>query len=123
MAALIVTVELGCSGSEHRGRLGPGRYLAFYLACGFRGFDHARLFNPTSIIPSLALWRDRRPSRLLHALVPMASGGYRGVPILFIPLFFRSLSTLFVFGRPWFTYSVYIPSLNYPPFSMPIPSS
>ena len=85
-------------------RLGPGRYLAFYLACGIlAGVTHA-VFNPTSTVPALG-----------------ASGAIAGVmgcfirlfpwariivlvPVIFVPFFFE-LSAMIFIGL-WFAVQV-----------------
>ena len=85
-------------------RLGPGRYLAFYLACGIlAGVTHA-VFNPTSTVPALG-----------------ASGAIAGVmgcfirlfpwariivlvPVIFVPFFFE-LSAMVFIGL-WFAVQV-----------------
>jgi membrane associated rhomboid family serine protease len=70
-------------------RLGHGRYLAFYLACGFAASITHVIFNPTSIIP--ALGASGAIAGLLGCymrLFPMARVVVV-VPILFIPLFFE----------------------------------
>jgi membrane associated rhomboid family serine protease len=85
-------------------RLGPGRYLAFYLACGVLASVTHAVFNATSTVPALG-----------------ASGAIAGVmgcylrlfpwarliilvPILFIPLFFEVPA--FVFTGLWFLIQV-----------------
>ena len=77
-------------------RLGHGRYLAFYLACGLCASVAHAFFNPSSVVPALG-----------------ASGAIAGVlgcfmrffplawvvvvvPIIFIPLFFEVPAFLFV---------------------------
>src|SRR6202011_5202658 len=85
-------------------RLGHGRYLAFYLACGFAASITHVIFNPTSIIP--ALGASGAIAGLLGCymrLFPMARVVVV-VPILFIPLFFEVYA--FVFIGLWFLIQV-----------------
>lgn len=81
-------------------RLGHGRYLAFYVACGIAaGIAHA-LFNPTSTEP--ALGASGAIAGVLGAymrLFPL-SRVIVVVPIIFIPLFFELPA--FVFVGLWF---------------------
>jgi membrane associated rhomboid family serine protease len=81
-------------------RLGHGRYLAFYVACGIAaGIAHA-LFNPTSTEP--ALGASGAIAGVLGAymrLFPL-SRVIVIVPIIFIPLFFELPA--FVFVGLWF---------------------
>jgi membrane associated rhomboid family serine protease len=85
-------------------RLGHGRYLTFYLACGFAASITHVIFNPTSIIP--ALGASGAIAGLLGCymrLFPMARVVVV-VPILFIPLFFEVYA--FVFIGLWFLIQV-----------------
>jgi membrane associated rhomboid family serine protease len=85
-------------------RLGPGRYLAFYLACGVLASMTHAVFNPTSLAPTLG-----------------ASGAIAGVmgcfirlfpwariivlvPVIFVPLFFELPATVFI--GLWFAVQV-----------------
>ena len=81
-------------------RLGHGRYLAFYLACGLAASVAHVMFNPTSIIP--ALGASGAIAGILGCymrLFPLARVVVV-VPILFIPLFFEVYA--FVFIGLWF---------------------
>jgi membrane associated rhomboid family serine protease len=81
-------------------RLGHGRYLAFYLACGLAASVAHVMFNPTSIIP--ALGASGAIAGILGCymrLFPLARVVVI-VPILFIPLFFEVYA--FVFIGLWF---------------------
>jgi membrane associated rhomboid family serine protease len=77
-------------------RLGPRRYLSFYLVCGVLASVTHAIFNPTSVVPALG-----------------ASGAIAGIlgcylrlfpyariivviPILFFPLFFEMYAFIFV---------------------------
>ena len=81
-------------------RLGHGRYLAFYLACGLAASVAHVMFNPTSIVPALGA----------SGAIAGILGGYMRlfplarvvvvVPILFIPLFFEVYA--FAFIGLWF---------------------
>jgi membrane associated rhomboid family serine protease len=81
-------------------RLGHGRYLAFYLACGLAASIAHVVFNPTSIVP--ALGASGAIAGVLGCylrLFPMARVVVV-VPIIFIPLFFEVYA--FVFVGLWF---------------------
>ena len=81
-------------------RMGHGRYLAFYLGCGFAASLAHVVFNPTSIVP--ALGASGAIAGILGCymrLFPMARVVVV-VPILFIPLFFEVYA--FVFIGLWF---------------------
>ena len=81
-------------------RMGHGRYLAFYLGCGFAASLAHVVFNPTSIVP--ALGASGAIAGILGCYVrlfPMARVVVV-VPILFIPLFFEVYA--FVFIGLWF---------------------
>jgi membrane associated rhomboid family serine protease len=81
-------------------RLGPGRYLAFYLACGVAAAIAHVIFSATSTVPALGasgaiagvLGCSMRLFPLARVLVV--------VPIVFIPLFFEWPA--FVFIGLWF---------------------
>jgi membrane associated rhomboid family serine protease len=81
-------------------RLGPGRYLAFYLLCGiFASVAHV-LFNPGSPVP--ALGASGAIAGVLGCylrLFPLARIVVM-IPILFIPLFFEVPAV--VFAGLWF---------------------
>jgi membrane associated rhomboid family serine protease len=81
-------------------RLGHGRYLAFYLACGLAASLAHVMFNPTSTVP--ALGASGAIAGILGCymrLFPLARVVVV-VPILFIPLFFEVHA--FVFVGLWF---------------------
>src|SRR5499427_1962946 len=70
-------------------RLGHGRYLAFYLACGLAASIAHVFFNPTSIVPALgASGAIAGVLGCYMRLFPLARVVVV-VPILFIPLFFE----------------------------------
>jgi membrane associated rhomboid family serine protease len=77
-------------------RLGHGRYLLFYLACGLAASVAHTVFNPTSVVP--ALGASGAIAGILGCymrLFPLARVVVV-VPILFIPLFFEVHAFLFV---------------------------
>ena len=81
-------------------RMGHGRYLAFYLACGVAAAVAHIFFNPDSIVP--ALGASGAIAGVLGSymrLFPLARVVVV-VPILFIPLFFE-VHALFYVGF-WF---------------------
>jgi membrane associated rhomboid family serine protease len=81
-------------------RLGHGRYLAFYLACGLAASIAHVAFNPTSLVPALAA--SGAIAGVLGCymrLFPLARVVVV-VPIIFIPLFFEVYA--FVFVGLWF---------------------
>jgi membrane associated rhomboid family serine protease len=83
-------------GSAIEDRMGHGRYLAFYLACGFAASLVHVTFNPTSIVP--ALGASGAIAGILGCymrLFPLARVVVV-VPILFIPLFFEVYAYAFV---------------------------
>lgn len=81
-------------------RLGHGRYLAFYLACGLAASIAHVVFNPTSIVPALgASGAIAGVLGCYMRLFPMARIVVV-VPIIFIPLFFEVYA--FVFVGLWF---------------------
>jgi membrane associated rhomboid family serine protease len=81
-------------------RLGHGRYLAFYLACGLAASIAHVVFNPTSIVPALgASGAIAGVLGCYMRLFPMARVVVV-VPIIFIPLFFEVYA--FVFVGLWF---------------------
>jgi membrane associated rhomboid family serine protease len=81
-------------------RLGHGRYLAFYLACGLAASIAHVIFNPTSIVPALgASGAIAGVLGCYMRLFPMARVVVV-VPIIFIPLFFEVYA--FVFVGLWF---------------------
>jgi membrane associated rhomboid family serine protease len=85
-------------------RLGPGRYLLFYLACGVLAAVTHAFFNPTSIVP--ALGASGAIAGILGCymrLFPFARIVVL-VPILFIPFFFEVHA--FVFAGIWFLMQV-----------------
>jgi membrane associated rhomboid family serine protease len=85
-------------------RLGHGRYLAFYLACGLAASVAHVIFNPDSIVP--ALGASGAIAGILGCymrLFPLARVVVV-VPILFIPLFFEVHA--FVFIGLWFLVQV-----------------
>jgi membrane associated rhomboid family serine protease len=81
-------------------RLGPGRYLAFYIACGAAAsFAHA-IFNPTSTDPALgASGAIAGVMGCYLRLFPLARVVIL-VPVLFFPFFFELPA--FVFVGIWF---------------------
>jgi membrane associated rhomboid family serine protease len=86
-------------------RLGHGRYLAFYLACGLAASIAHVVFNPTSIVP--ALGASGAIAGVLGCylrLFPMARVVVV-VPIIFIPLFFEVYA--FVFVGLWFVVQLF----------------
>ena len=81
-------------------RLGHGRYLVFYLACGLAASIAHVMFNPTSVVP--ALGASGAIGGILGCymrLFPLARIVVL-VPILLIPLFIEVCA--FVFTGPWF---------------------
>jgi membrane associated rhomboid family serine protease len=86
-------------------RLGHGRYLAFYLACGLAAsFAHV-MFNPTSIVP--ALGASGAIAGILGCymrLFPLARIVVL-VPILFIPLFIEVYALVFI--GLWFLLQIF----------------
>ena len=84
-------------------RLGHGRYLAFYLACGLAASVAHLVFNPTSLIPAVgASGAIAGVLGCYMRLFPLARVIVL-VPILFIPLFFEVHA--FVFVGLWFVIS------------------
>ena len=81
-------------------RLGYGRYLAFYLACGVAASVAHLMFNPTSIVPALgASGAIAGVLGCYMRLFPLARV-IVVVPIIFIPLFFEVPAA--VFAGLWF---------------------
>jgi membrane associated rhomboid family serine protease len=81
-------------------RLGPGRYLAFYLACGIAASVAHVAFNLTSIVPALgASGAIAGVLGCYMRLFPLARVIIL-VPILFLPLFFEVPA--FFFAGLWF---------------------
>jgi membrane associated rhomboid family serine protease len=81
-------------------RLGHGRYLAFYLACGLAASMAHVAFNPTSVVPALgASGAIAGVLGCYMRLFPLARVVVV-VPIIFIPLFFEVYA--FVFVGLWF---------------------
>jgi rhomboid family protein len=81
-------------------RLGHGRYLAFYLACGLAASIAHVAFNPTSLVPALgASGAIAGVLGCYMRLFPLARVVVV-VPIIFIPLFFEVYA--FVFVGLWF---------------------
>jgi membrane associated rhomboid family serine protease len=92
-------------GSTVEDRLGHGRYLAFYLACGLAASIAHVVFNPTSVVP--ALGASGAIAGVLGCyirLFPLARVVVV-VPILFIPLFFEVYA--FVFVGLWFLIQIF----------------
>jgi membrane associated rhomboid family serine protease len=86
-------------------RLGHGRYLAFYLACGLAASIAHVFFNPTSIVPALgASGAIAGVLGCYMRLFPLARVVVV-VPILFIPLFFEVYAFLFV--GLWFLIQIF----------------
>ena len=86
-------------------RLGHGRYLAFYLACGLAASVAHFVFNPTSVVP--ALGASGAIAGVLGSymrLFPLARVVVL-VPIIFIPLFFEVHA--FVFVGLWFLIQIF----------------
>jgi membrane associated rhomboid family serine protease len=81
-------------------RLGHGRFLAFYLACGVAASVAHTLLNPTSTVPALgASGAIAGVLGCFMGLFPLARVVVV-VPIVFIPLFFEVPA--FVFIGLWF---------------------
>jgi membrane associated rhomboid family serine protease len=92
-------------GSTVEDRLGHGRYLAFYLACGLAASIAHVIFNPTSIVPALgASGAIAGVLGCYMRLFPLARVVVV-VPILFIPLFFEVYA--FVFVGLWFLIQIF----------------
>jgi rhomboid family protein len=92
-------------GSTVEDRLGRGRYLAFYLACGVAASIAHVAFNPTSIVPALgASGAIAGVLGCYMRLFPLARVVVV-VPILFIPLFFEVYA--FVFVGLWFLIQIF----------------
>jgi membrane associated rhomboid family serine protease len=86
-------------------RLGHGRYLAFYLACGLAASIAHVFFNPTSIVPALgASGAIAGVLGCYMRLFPLARVVVV-VPIIFIPLFFEVYA--FVFVGLWFLIQIF----------------
>lgn len=98
-------------------RLGPGRYLMFYLVCGVAASAAHAMFNPTSVVP--ALGASGAIAGVMGAflrLFPFARVIVL-VPILFLPLFFELHAIVYV--GFWFlvqilqgTYELFVPSAD-----------
>jgi membrane associated rhomboid family serine protease len=85
-------------------RLGHGRYLAFYLACGLAASVAHLVFNPTSVIPAVgASGAIAGVLGCYMRLFPLARVIVL-IPILFIPLFFEVHA--FVFVGLWFVLQI-----------------
>src|SRR5258705_12643265 len=81
-------------------RLGPGRFLMFYLVCGVAASVAHAVFNPTSTVPALgASGAIAGVLGCFIGLFPLARVVVV-VPIVFIPLFFEVPA--FVFIGLWF---------------------
>jgi membrane associated rhomboid family serine protease len=81
-------------------RMGPGRFLAFYLLCGIAAAIAQVLSDPTSTVPSLgASGAIAGVLGCFVGLFPLARVVVV-VPIVFIPLFFEVPA--FVFIGLWF---------------------
>jgi membrane associated rhomboid family serine protease len=92
-------------GSAVEDRLGHGRYLAFYLACGLAASIAHVAFNPTSVVPALgASGAIAGVLGCYMRLFPLARVVVV-VPILFIPLFFEVYG--FVFVGLWFLIQIF----------------
>jgi membrane associated rhomboid family serine protease len=86
-------------------RLGHGRYLAFYLACGLAASIAHVFFNPTSIVPALgASGAIAGVLGCYMRLFPLARVVVV-VPILFIPLFLEVYA--FIFVGLWFLVQIF----------------
>jgi membrane associated rhomboid family serine protease len=85
-------------------RLGPARYLAFYLACGLLAAATHAAFNPTSVVP--ALGASGAIAGIMGCFIRMFPRAQIIVllPILFLPLFFELPA--FVFMGLWFLLQV-----------------
>jgi membrane associated rhomboid family serine protease len=83
-------------GAAVEDRLGPGRYLAFYLLCGvLASLAHAGV-NATSFVPVLgASGAIAGVMGCFVRMLPMARMIVL-VPILFLPLFFEMPAVIFV---------------------------
>ncbi|TCT12479.1 membrane associated rhomboid family serine protease [Tepidamorphus gemmatus] len=89
-------------------RLGPGRFVLFYLFCGVAaGLAHA-LANPESVVPALGASGAIAGVIGCYARMFPAARLVVIVPILFIPLFFEIRAI--VFAAIWFATQV-IPGL------------
>ncbi len=85
-------------------RLGPGRYIAFYLTCGVAASAAHAFFNPTSTVPALgASGAIAGVMGCYVRLFPLARI-IVVVPILFLPLFFELPAIVFV--GIWFVLQV-----------------
>jgi membrane associated rhomboid family serine protease len=85
-------------------RLGHGRYLVFYLACGLAASIAHLFFNRTSLVPALgASGAIAGVLGCYMRLFPLARVIVL-VPIIFIPLFFEVYA--FVFVGLWFLLQV-----------------
>jgi membrane associated rhomboid family serine protease len=85
-------------------RLGHGRYLVFYVACGVAASVAHLFFNPTSLVPALgASGAIAGVLGCYMRLFPLARVIVL-VPIIFIPLFFEVYA--FVFVGLWFLLQV-----------------
>jgi membrane associated rhomboid family serine protease len=92
-------------GTTVEDRLGHGRFLAFYLACGLAASVAHVAFNPTSIVPALgASGAIAGVLGCYMRLFPLARVVVV-VPILFIPLFFEVYA--FVFVGLWFLIQIF----------------
>jgi membrane associated rhomboid family serine protease len=92
-------------GTPVEDRLGHGRFLAFYLACGLAASVAHVAFNPTSIVPALgASGAIAGVLGCYMRLFPLARVVVV-VPILFIPLFFEVYA--FVFVGLWFLIQIF----------------
>jgi membrane associated rhomboid family serine protease len=81
-------------------RLGPGRYLAFYIVCGVAASLAHAIFNPTSTDPALgASGAIAGIMGCYLRLFPLARVVIL-VPVLFFPFFFEVPA--FVFVGVWF---------------------
>jgi membrane associated rhomboid family serine protease len=86
-------------------RLGHGRYLAFYLACGLAASVAHLVFNPTSVIPAVgASGAIAGVLGCYMRLFPLARVIVL-VPVLFLPFFFELPA--FSFIGIWFLIQVF----------------
>jgi membrane associated rhomboid family serine protease len=92
-------------------RLGHGRYLVFYLACGLAASVAHIAFNPTSVVPALgASGAIAGVLGCYMRLFPLARVVVV-VPIIFIPLFFEVYA--FVFVGLWFFVQLFQGTLEF----------
>jgi membrane associated rhomboid family serine protease len=77
-------------------RMGPGRYLAFYLACGVLAAATHVAFNPGSTIPALGASGAIAGVMGCYVRLFPLSRLIVVIPVLFIPLFFEVPAVVFI---------------------------